>query len=176
MTREVRGLRWARACARPGCIPVGRPRGVKAKGLVYERQVAGAVPGAIHGQWYEFEDANGPGWCQVDLMFPHPGGLPAFVLLECKLTWTPEAFRQLRGLYIPVVEAASGHHALGLQVCRNLVPGLTSVVVGNLERGVQIALTGREVCWHWLGAPIRPRSPARARPHRKGLDRAAALL
>lgn len=174
MPRKIKGLKWARALdSRPAQIPQARPRGLKAKGLAYEAQVGQIVPGATRGQWFEFWDSNGPGFCQVDYILPGPGA--GFVLLECKLTWTPEAFEQLEGLYIPVVCAATGFPAIGLQVCRNLVPGLTSTVVADLERGVQYALLGRQVAWHWLGAPS-PRSRPGRRAHQAGLALAESLL
>lgn len=172
MTRQLRSLRWVRLAERPSALPRSRPRGAKAKGLAYEADLRlGLGTAAIHGQWFEFEDLNGRGWCQVDWIVPWSEG--TLVVLECKLTWTPEAFRQLGGLYVPIVEKVWGCEVLGLQVCRNLVPGLSSVVVGDLERGVEVAKAGREACWHWLGSGRRPPRPRRMVAH---LGLADALL
>ena len=51
--REVVGLRWVRRLEeRPGCIPKGRPRGAKARGVRFEGAVAEVFPeaevGALH--------------------------------------------------------------------------------------------------------------------------------
>jgi hypothetical protein len=65
----VEGLIWGVPLgARPDCIPVSRPRGAKALGVKYEKALAGALPGWKHGQWFQFKDINGYGYCQVDLM------------------------------------------------------------------------------------------------------------
>lgn len=175
MTRRIEGkLLWARSCERPGSLKCQRARGPKAKGLRYEEELARELEGlgldVLHGQWFQFADRRGSGVCQVDLILPRPAGL---LVLESKLTWTPEALRQLE-LYLPVVSLAfGGVRTIGMQVCRNLVPGLTSTVVGDLARGEELAGGGREVCWHWLG---RPRRKVRRSGHQTGLARAEALL
>ena len=173
MSRQLRGLRWAKLAERPGGIPKSRPRGAKARGLAYEAELASQLPEARHGQWFEFEDSAGRGWCQVDLLIPRSR---LVVVMEVKLTWTPEAFRQLSGLYLPIVRKVWGCEAVGLQVCRNLVPGLSSVVVGDLERGVEQAARGREVCWHWLGSGRRPRKPSRVPAHHHAIAPALSML
>lgn len=115
--RRIRGLISASACSRPECIPRGRARGVKAKGLRFEAAIAKACPKGQHGPWFRFLDSNGPGYCSPDLVFD----LGALLLvLEVKLTWTPIAERQIRELYKPVLELALGKPVAGLVVCRNL--------------------------------------------------------
>lgn len=175
MSRQVQDLRWARPSQRPPGIPLSRPRGAKALGLAYEKQLEVELgTKAQRGCWFEFVDRNGHGWCQTDFLIE---GLGCLVVLECKHTWTSEAFRQLNGLYLPVVGLALARPVVGLQVCKNLVSGLSSCVVGNLERGVELAGLGREVCWHWLGRPLpRPRNAPRRRAHQSRLDALAELL
>lgn len=142
--RRIVGLKWARECERPKCIPKGRPRGRKAAGLRYERQLAKALPEAKHGQWFEFEDVNGRGYCQTDLLL-HLGGW-GIAILECKYTWTLEAQRQLDLLYRPVVERAFMLPVRCVVVCKVLVPEapLAAPTLGE-------ALASGRV-WHWLGA------------------------
>lgn len=159
MARRVYDLRWARAAARPVGLPVGRPRGAKAAGIRFERAVAAGLPKAKHGLWWEFEDGAGRGVCQTDLVIV---GADQVLVLECKYTWTEEAWEQLRGLYLPVVAMALGRPALGLQVCRMLRPGCSDRVVHELKAGFGLALEGHRVAWHWTGlAPLEPR-PARS--------------
>jgi len=115
--RKVTGLKWARATDRR---PFGTPkvgRGAKSYGIRYERAVAKALPGVPHGQWFEFEDANGLGMCQPDFLTLRAG---VVVILECKYTWTPEAEDQLLDLYGPVVGMALGVPTAGMVICKNL--------------------------------------------------------
>lgn len=118
--RKIEGLLWARPCTKPAFIPTNRPRGASNKaGLAFEASVAASLPSSLHGQWFEFADANGQGWCQPDIL----QFVGSYVrVLECKLTWTPVAFYQLRDLYLPVVAMAYKLPAKGLMVCRNLTP------------------------------------------------------
>ena len=167
MTRRIKGLCWARVLpARPNGIPASRPRGAKAQGLRYERALAANLPSATHGQWFEFCDVNGHGFCQVDLLLPRGEVL---VVLEVKYTWTWEAYRQLEELYLPVVEMALGGAVIGLQVCKRLVPEARSVTIcASLEEAIQEAGErgeARRSVWHWLGGHgARDRVRTRIRP------------
>lgn len=159
MTRVIRGLKWARALdARPSCIPVGRPRGAKAAGLRYERALAAALPGAKHGQWFEFEDLAGRGYCQVDLLLDSglrkdSLGRVKLLILESKYTWTFEGHQQIEGLYRPVVERAYGCSVLGIVVAKRLIPGVQGIarICGGLEEAIAAGAGGGRVVLHWLG-------------------------
>jgi hypothetical protein len=151
MTRTIRNLQWAKALpAKPRGIPQSRPRGRKAAGLRYEKAFAKTLPDAIHGQWFEFEDAKGYGVCQTDLLLH---GKNTVLILENKYTWTPDAYQQLYGLYFPVVQAAFGKEVLGVQVCKVLVPGLPKrvQVESTLEEAVRAAREGKDAVLHWIG-------------------------
>lgn len=82
---------WPRARARSGA---------QAQGLRFERRVAQALGAARHGQWFRFEDNNGPGFCSPDLLFAVGDTL---WIGECKLTDWPSADAQLELLYAPVL-------------------------------------------------------------------------
>lgn len=149
MSRTVQGLKWAKAIERPKCIPVGRARGAKAQGLRYERSLAKALPCAKHGQWFEFEDRNGRGFCQVDLMLQLLSGI---LILEAKYTWTAEGHLQIEELYSPVVSAAWGMPVAGLVVCKKLLPGMPGVsVAGDLDTALHYIARGQRTVLHWLG-------------------------
>lgn len=148
MKRTINRLKWAKALSeRPSCIPLGRPRGVKGLGLRYERSLARALPAALPGQWFEFEDSAGRGFCQTDLLLPYNGKIG---VLEVKLSYTREAEDELRGLYVPVVRKALGREVFGLVVCKNLRPGAPGVR-GELVQALEEAAGGLLVTWHWLG-------------------------
>jgi len=148
--RVVVGLKWARPCGRPGCIPRSRPRGAKAQGVRYERALAKALPAARHGQWWEFEDRNGLGFCQTDLIWEADGRM---VVLEVKYTWVWSGHTQLEQLYRPVVEAATGMGVSGIVVCKNLIPEIprTVHVTGELGAALGLAKAGALCALHWLG-------------------------
>lgn len=148
--RIVRGLLWARACEKPTFIPVARSRGAKAQGRRYERLVAKALgPSAQHGQWFEFADSNGLGWCQPDLLLQFNNFV---AILECKNTWTNEGHSQGQMLYKPVVEKALGTRCVCVQVCKNLRNETSGRVYGDLQDAVKAALLGeRDVTIHWIG-------------------------
>src|ERR1700731_4570649 len=98
--KKIQGMVFSAArCPRPPCIPRSRPRGAKAQGLNFERALALSLGGAIHGQWFSYEDSSGPHFCQTDLLVV--GGRA--LIIECKLTWLPEAWAEVKGFYVPVV-------------------------------------------------------------------------
>ena len=119
MKRQIRGLLWARTLReRPACIPVGRPRGARAAGVRFESALAsGPLVAAQRGLWIEFADANGHGYAQCDFVGDSAAG--PFVA-EAKLTWTPAAYVQLRGLYLPLLRAIHRRPVGAVVVCANL--------------------------------------------------------
>ncbi len=154
MSRQISGLIWAKPCSRPGCIPQSRPRGKKAAGIRYERDLAQALPGAIHGQWFEFQDSAGHGWCQPDLFLREKD---AIFVLEAKYTWKRGASKQISGLYKPVLEAAFGLPVLGIVVCKVLTRETPKgSVCSSLEEAKQRAAGPWPVVLHWIGAGLGP--------------------
>jgi hypothetical protein len=121
MHRRIEGLKRAIPLSdRPSCIPLSKLRGAKAAGLRFERALHKSLKGSILGQWFEFEDALGHGYCQTDLLFSR---LPDFmIVVECKYTLVPGAHSKLSSLYIPIVEKALGCRAAGVVVVKNLDP------------------------------------------------------
>lgn len=141
-----------------------RPRGAKALGVRYEKALAAALPDAKRGQWWEFVDSNGPGWCQTDLMVE---GERSVLVLEAKYSWVMQGHTQLELLYRPVVELALGKPLLGVVVCKSLRAGMPPDVrvVGDLPSAVELARQRRRVVLHWLGSgPLFP--APRAQPLR----------
>ncbi len=153
MSRQISGLLWAKPCAKPSCIPKSRPRGKKAAGLRYERQLAEAVRG-VHGQWFEFEDSRGHGWCQPDIFFESAG---VIFVLEAKYTWTEAGFKQIERLYKPILAMSLRRPVFGLVVCKVLVPEMHgSVVCRTLPEATEAAAAGRKVVLHWIGTGLEP--------------------
>lgn len=155
--RSVAGLRFATQCERPSCIPVGRPRGAKAQGVRYERAVADVLQGTfnsnriVHGQWFEFHDANGKGYAQVDLLL-YLQALDLYIVGECKLTYTGEAWRKMRMFYLPIVAMALQRRAVGFVVVRNLTPEVdVRRVCATFRETLNRCVNGGEPTWHYLG-------------------------
>jgi hypothetical protein len=155
--RRVVGLRFATPCERPSCIPIGRPRGVKARGIAYERSVAAALQaeyGKIpvkYGSWFEFHDANGRGYAQVDYLL-YVQSLDQYVVGEAKLTDTAEAWRKLREFYLPIVAMATQKRAVGFVVVKNLTPASDPrLVCDSFRATLAKCLNGASPTWHFLG-------------------------
>lgn len=153
--RFIKGLVQAVPCPRPSCIPKSRPRGRKAAGLKYERDLAAGVPHAIHGQWFKFVDLNGGGYCQPDIMIRTQVGI---AILESKYTWTEAGHLQVERLYVPVVEKANpGVPAFGLVVCKVLTPAVDrDWVCRDLRSALARAASGLKTVLHWTGAGLGP--------------------
>lgn len=146
------GLVEARRCGWPPRIGHPRPRrgSAKAAGLAYERSLAGVLPGAVHGQWFQYRDSAGLGWCQVDILVE---GQREVLVLEVKYSWVLEAHEKLERLYLPVVRMALGKPTLGLVVARRLDSEITREGIqyaGDLGLALALARRGR-ACLHWLG-------------------------
>jgi hypothetical protein len=107
------------------------------------------MPWALHGPWYTFRDSRGESFCQPDLVW-HQGDF--VVVAEIKHTWVEEAEAKLRLLYLPVVEKATGKRAVGLVVCKHLVPQVRAVY-GDLQPALVFAQQSlsRIPTFHWLG-------------------------
>lgn len=133
--RQIYRLKTAVALSeKPACIPQGRPRGAKAAGIRFEKAVfealsgpagglstpRGDAPSCIRGQWFEFEDENGCGYCQPDIIYPF---LPDFfAVIEVKYTLVPGAHQKLTNLYLPVVSKALKSATAGVVIVKNLDP------------------------------------------------------
>jgi hypothetical protein len=148
--RQITGLKWARRLpARPACIPASRPRGSRAAGLRYERALAKSLPAALHGCWFEFEDANGHGYCSPDLILSQSNLL---VILEAKLSFTLDAVPQL-DFYSTIVEKALRKYTVPIIVTKYLrdVPP-NFVIQSDLEYAILSARRQQLTILHWLGA------------------------
>lgn len=152
--RVISGLISAVDCPRPDSIPKSRPRGRKAAGLRYERELAKALPKALHGQWFRFEDRIGRGHCQTDLLLETYWG---WCVLEAKYTWTEAGHRQIDQLYRPVVERAMKRPTFGLVVCKVLTREVKPEwICSNLNSAVARASAGYKTVLHWIGAGLGP--------------------
>ena len=131
-------------------------KGSRGKGLTYETHVGrtirdwitrGEIIGTLYeGQWFYFEDNNGYGYCQTDILLE----TNSFIfILECKLTYTSWAWQQLRRLYKPVVEKVFNKPSITIQVCKNIhyIPG------GMIESLAQVMDNPKDglLTWHFLG-------------------------
>ena len=153
--RVISDLKWAHPLdSRPPCIPTSRPRGAKAAGLRFERELAKHLPSALHGQWFEFEDQNGHGYCQTDLIYSL---LPAYLaVLEVKYTLVPGAHSKLLNLYLPVVSAALSRPAVGVVCVKNLDPRYRrGCIHTDLHTAAShAATTSYPALLQWSGQPL----------------------
>lgn len=150
--RAVKDLIHAEGLIGPPPFGASRPpRGsAKSRGLRYQRAVIKALPaGTNPGPWFSYLDANGPGICQPDALVGLDGTL---WVVEIKLTYTPEADRQLDLLYLPVVQLALMPRRIrGLVVCQGLTGECSADrVVHTLQDAIGRPETPFPVV-HWLG-------------------------
>lgn len=114
-----------------------RPRRTPAQraGLAYQRKVEEYLTvsrggGSLDiGPWYVYACADRVRrYCQPDVLISRSGGAEggvSVVVCEIKLRWTPDAWWQLRKLYLPVLRAAEGAATLiPLVICRSFDPAL----------------------------------------------------
>lgn len=160
--RVIRGLISAEPASRPKNLPKSRPRGRKAAGLRYERDLAEGLCAALtgiypvwHGQWFKFLDANGPGFCQPDILLKTDLGT---AVLEAKYTWTEAGHVQIGKLYVPVLEkACPGMPAFGIVVCKVLRPEVCpDWICRDLQSAIIRASSGEKTVLHWVGAGLNP--------------------
>lgn len=137
----IRKLKWAKALdERPEFIPMTKSRGVKRAGQLYENRIANYVKAlygedrVLHGQWYQFEDGRGMGWCQTDIIIKPDKDSKVLIALECKLKAVNKAESQLKYLYLPVLQRLYPDYDIRLiQVCKNLNKDLDLFMIDSLE-------------------------------------------
>ena len=145
MVRLVRDIKWAKQLEKAP-FPKSRPKdAAKAAGLRYERLVAKALHRATHNPWFQFEDINGISVCSPDLLYDSGDKI---LIIECKLTATQDAWAQLGGLYIPVVEKVFGRAVVPVSIAKNLTPN-SRIIVDTLASAIERA-TERPTL-HWTG-------------------------
>ena len=152
--RIVCNVAWAKESERPPGLPVAkRLKGSKGIGLSYEKRFAQTIqrclPGAKHGQWYEYCADGARGFCQPDVVVPFTGAL---LVLECKLKNIEQAQAQLVQLYLPVLRSCYSRPVRAVVVSRSLsaLPQ-GSLVARNLLEALQLTGAGVVPVLHWLG-------------------------
>jgi len=115
--------------------------------MAYERKVGKVLrtlwPMTRSAIWFAFEDANGPGCCQMDHLAVFPDQV---LVIECKLSETDYAWLQIEALYAPVLGEYFQRPVTGIQATRHL-RNETEIA------DVREALTrpGGRFLWHYLG-------------------------
>lgn len=118
-------------------------------GLRYEKALTLALPGAKHGQWFQFMDRNGLGHCQPDLIMAAKGEL---FVLEAKLTDCVGGRAQVRELYLPVVSLAVKRKVFGLVVARSVgAEEEKQLICRDLKSALALSARGLVPSLLWLG-------------------------
>jgi hypothetical protein len=155
--RTIVGLRWAHPLpSRPDCIPASRPRGAKAAGLRFERELAKALPSCLHGTWFEFEDKLGHGYCQADVIYTL--GYNFAAVIEVKYTLVPGAHSKLLNLYVPIVSRALNIDCVGVVAVKNLDPRYRrGRIYTDLPSAAQASVANSyPALLQWSGQPLLP--------------------
>jgi hypothetical protein len=162
--KPLRNLRWARhVSARPMPGPISE---WARQGLAYERRVAKSLAEAgidlLHNPGFEYEADTGPGYCVPDIIIRNYNGTT--LIIECKLTYKPEAIIKSKSLYAPVVAMAFDTVPISLVVAKSLTafapePQLTldaAVCLSKLSEKASPGAAGVGYLIHWLGRGIFP--------------------
>jgi hypothetical protein len=153
--RVVKNLRWAELADEPPFAFSNRGRTPAQKeGLRYEKQLKKWLEHSFRGEilyqpWINFEDDNGEGWASPDFVLTPHGRESHRLLVDAKLTATWRAEAQLRGLYLPLLQALmKSAKFTTLQVAKNLA-GLRTEVLSIDD---VMALPPDQVLytWHWM--------------------------
>jgi hypothetical protein len=150
--RAVDGLR---ACEWRAPRKAARPKGLGAAaraGIKYEAEFADHLlensKGYVRiGPWIYFEDANGWGYCQPDMVL---NSWERIYLFECKLSFTyRRAYKEMRDLYKPLLhELFGGAPITCVQVCRHLKPSAKrTTVVHELDEVFECPKTQLTLAW-----------------------------
>lgn len=145
--RQIKGLLWARpyeGVPKFATEARGRPN---RQGVAYERRVVAMLRGGTAGQWFQYQDERGLGWCQPDLF---TADVERLVVIECKLTWTSEAREQITHLYCPILEHIYGKPVVGVIVAKNLTAATPRErVVWDMPAALALATRRTPAVLHW---------------------------
>jgi len=129
---------------RPHYIPQARLRGVKAKGITFEKRVGKVLRGMFSevrsGVWFEYHTQTRSGVCCMDHFVVLPSHI---ILVECKLSEKDTAWAQMN-LYAPLLAAHYGKAVARVQATRHLRTGR------KLIEDVALAKPDAEHLWHVL--------------------------
>lgn len=130
-TKPLLETRPYRVWSRPNldAIPAAKLAGTVSTvaGLRYERKVVKALTNSgcdiDHNPWYCYD---GDRYCCPDIVLYYLA-LDTAIIIEVKLTYTPEALKKLREVYVPVVSATIRQNKVyPLVIVKNLAPGMLS--------------------------------------------------
>ena len=134
--RIVDGLKWARFTDKSMPSPNFRNGTLKYKGVQYENRVAKLLQGKygdnlLHGKWIEFEDGNGAGLCQPDLIILDGDKL---IIGECKLKLKGAALHQMGELYEPCLKYMYPDKIIHkVQICKHLSMRFKGDIIEGLD-------------------------------------------
>lgn len=116
-------------------MPRSRHTSAQSAGLAYERKVISALADGLvlsgcgfdlsHNPWFEYNTAQGRGYCVPDAMLSMQSGeyVDTIFVIEVKLTYVPDAIEKLDSVYCPIVRKAFNSSAVvPIVICKNLVP------------------------------------------------------
>jgi len=156
--KYIHKLRYVkRLKGKPGFIRNHKVYGARKAGLIYERRVATYLQ-ALHprlyhyGPWFEYEDVQGRGWCQPDILFLPYSKKKPLVIYEIKLTYKPIAEHKLYNVYKPIVEYLYPKRDIKLcQIFKNLTKGFNNVLIDNPSNLIQSNIS--YATWNFRNPP-----------------------
>jgi hypothetical protein len=116
-------------------------------GLAIEKTFS-PIANVYLGRWFEFEDKNGLGYCQPDVIV----AMTKYVVVgECKLTETQQGRNQIEYLYKPILSYFFHREVKGVVISRHLTRETQrELVCDNMELAISKS-NGVIPTLHWLG-------------------------
>lgn len=123
-------------------------KGSKGAGLAFERKVHKMLGKEFRGKYLEspwieyYEAGRGKKYCQPDGVIFDPW-LGKILVVECKLSFTSNAYFQMAHKYVPLLKAMyPGWKVSGVQVCKNYGFGETYPVEPEMGVSVDLGMGG----------------------------------
>jgi hypothetical protein len=126
-SRVIDGLKWVALADRNPYPGPRRLRGSNAQGIAFQNKLGlfleqkireGHLVGKLYSDlWLMFEDRNGSGYAQPDHFILQKEQI---ILLECKLSQNSVAWKQIEGLYKPLLSHIFQRPVIGIQAFKRM--------------------------------------------------------
>lgn len=154
--RKIEGLFWAQWTPTQPHHTGGKLSGSAARGMTYQRKCTKEIRRISGGGsvldpkwWIRFEDENGLGWAQPDIVLDYEDEGVLYIL-ECKLTHHEFAHLQLESLYSPLLDYTHpGREHVLVEMFKNFGGAKMGTQISNLDDALNKAHEGI-LHWNWL--------------------------
>ena len=136
---KINKLKWVELTNRGMPKPKPKAGSLIKQGLLYEQRVADYLTAyyddrIIYGQWIKYEDSQGTGLCQPDIIIKPKSKKDYLVVIEVKLSWKKTVEGKIRNVYGVVAQALFPNHKIKyIQICKRLSKRFKGTIIERLE-------------------------------------------